>query len=162
GMRELLFAWIGGADLRAAAGDAETGLGPIACAATSRRVDEIVLLSAHDQEATDRFIAWLSDPTSARLGLGRDPVIARDEYRDIPAAAVAGVLGARERCGRNAKLTFHLSPGAPAMAATWILLANTRFPAELIESSKARGVWTTAVAFDLSADLLVDLLHHAD
>jgi sigma54-dependent transcription regulator len=28
----------------------------------------------------------------------------------------------------DVELTFHLSPGTPAMAAIWILLAKTRFP----------------------------------
>ena len=32
-------------------------------------------------------------------------------------------------------LAFHLSPGTPAMASVWIILARTRFPAELDESS---------------------------
>ena len=31
------------------------------------------------------------------------------------------------------EITFHLSPGTPAMAAIWIILAKTRYGAELIE-----------------------------
>jgi transcriptional regulator with PAS, ATPase and Fis domain len=48
------------------------------------------------------------------------------------------------------------------MAAVWILLAKTRFPAELIESSKERGVRTASVPFDISADFLPDLLREPD
>ncbi len=58
--------------------------------------------------------------------------------------------------------TFHLSPGTPAMAAVWIILAKTRFPAELIESSKQHGVRTVSVPFDISADFLPDLLRRPD
>ncbi len=54
--------------------------------------------------------------------------------------------------------TFHLSPGTPAMAAVWIILAKTRFPAELIESSIQHGVRTASIPFDISADFLPDLL----
>ncbi len=42
----------------------------------------------------------------------------------------------------DVQLTFHLSPGTPAMAAVWIILGKTRFPAELIESSREHGVRT--------------------
>jgi transcriptional regulator with PAS, ATPase and Fis domain len=48
------------------------------------------------------------------------------------------------------------------MAAVWILLGKTRFPAELIESSKEHGVRTASVPFDISADFLPDLLREPD
>ena len=59
-------------------------------------------------------------------------------------------------------LAFHLSPGTSAMAAVWIILAKTRFPAELIESSIQHGVRTASVPFDISADFLPDLLDRSD
>jgi len=48
------------------------------------------------------------------------------------------------------------------MAAVWIILSKTRFPAELIESSQAGGVKTASVPFDISADYLPDLLKKPD
>ena len=48
------------------------------------------------------------------------------------------------------------------MAAVWIILAKTRFPAELIESSREHGVQTASVPFDISAEFLPDLLHKPD
>src|SRR5262249_34242636 len=48
------------------------------------------------------------------------------------------------------------------MAAVWILLGKTRFPAELIESSKDHGVRTASVPFDISADFIPDLLREQD
>jgi DNA-binding NtrC family response regulator len=59
-------------------------------------------------------------------------------------------------------VTIHLSPGTPAMAAVWIILAKTRFPAELIQSSAAHGVQVATVPFDLAAEFLPDVLHQAD
>ena len=43
------------------------------------------------------------------------------------------------------------------MAAVWIILSKTRFPAELIESSSQHGARTASVPFDMSADFLPDL-----
>jgi transcriptional regulator with PAS, ATPase and Fis domain len=60
------------------------------------------------------------------------------------------------------KITFHVSPGTPAMAAVWIILAKTRYPAELIESSRGHGVHTVSVPFDISAEFLPDLLRGSD
>jgi len=48
------------------------------------------------------------------------------------------------------------------MAAVWIILAKTRFPAELIESSREQGVRTASVPFDISADFIPDLLREQD
>ncbi|HKA89025.1 MAG TPA: sigma-54 factor interaction domain-containing protein, partial [Haliangiales bacterium] len=162
-MTRVLFAWVSYADRRAAAGDTETGLGPIACAAsTGRRFDEIVLLSSHEEPQTKAFAGWLRARAKVPLVIHQEKLADPTEYREVHDAAVRAVLAARQRQGRDAELTYHLSPGAPAMAAIWILLAKTRFPAELIESSKSRGVWTASVPFDLSAELLPELLHRAD
>jgi len=48
------------------------------------------------------------------------------------------------------------------MAAVWIILAKTRFPAELIESSQKHGVQTVSVPFDIAADFIPDLLRTPD
>ncbi|MCA9552679.1 MAG: sigma-54 factor interaction domain-containing protein, partial [Myxococcales bacterium] len=48
------------------------------------------------------------------------------------------------------------------MASVWIILGKTRFPAELIESSREHGVRTASVPFDLSAEFLPDLLREQD
>lgn len=51
-------------------------------------------------------------------------------------------------------MTFNLSPGTPAMSAVWIIIANSRFPAELIESSKEAGVQDVDFPFEISADYI--------
>jgi transcriptional regulator with PAS, ATPase and Fis domain len=48
------------------------------------------------------------------------------------------------------------------MAAVWIILAKTRFPAELIESSIQHGVRTVSVPFQIAADFIPDLLRRPD
>jgi DNA-binding NtrC family response regulator len=68
----------------------------------------------------------------------------------------------REQYGDEARPTFHLSPGTPAMSAVWIIVAKTRFPAELIESSKQEGVRKVSVPFDISAEFIPDLLRRPE
>nr|WP_305798545.1 sigma 54-interacting transcriptional regulator [Myxococcus sp. CA033] len=48
------------------------------------------------------------------------------------------------------------------MAAVWVLLGKTIFPAELIESSREQGVKTAEVPFDIAAEFLPDLLREPD
>jgi transcriptional regulator with PAS, ATPase and Fis domain len=59
-------------------------------------------------------------------------------------------------------LTFHLSPGTPAMAAIWLLLAKTRYSARLIESSREQGVKEVSIPFDLSAEFASTADKNAD
>jgi transcriptional regulator with PAS, ATPase and Fis domain len=62
------------------------------------------------------------------------------------------------------QLTFHLSPGTPAMAAIWVILGKTRYRAELIQSSRQKGVETASVPFDisLSPEFVTDVLRIPD
>ncbi len=48
------------------------------------------------------------------------------------------------------------------MAAVWIIIAKTRYPATLIESSIKGGVKVASVPFDLSAEFIPDLLRKPD
>uniref|UniRef100_UPI00102B71E6 sigma-54 interaction domain-containing protein n=1 Tax=Candidatus Magnetaquicoccus inordinatus TaxID=2496818 RepID=UPI00102B71E6 len=83
-------------------------------------------------------------------------------FGDIYENATRVVSDAIKNNRGHAELAFHLSPGTPAMAAVWIILAKTRFPAELIESSREHGVRTASVPFDISADFIPDLLRKPD
>jgi DNA-binding NtrC family response regulator len=158
----ILVAWIGHTDLRAVNESATVGLGPIAQAASSRAYDRIELLSDYTDGRADTYPAWLRGhapgvPITVHPATLRGPTNFRDIYRAATATIdpLARVAGAR--------LTFHLSSGTPAMAAVWIILAKSRYPgAELIESSRAHGVQTADVPFDLAAELLPDLLRAPD
>jgi len=72
------------------------------------------------------------------------------------------VLAVTQADGFADELTFHISPGTLVMAAVWIILAKTRFPAQLIESSAQHGVKTVAIPFQISADFIPDLLKRPD
>ena len=162
-VREVLVSWIGHTDLRAPEESEAVGVGPVAQALIARSYDYAFLLTDHEGEAVRRYIPWLEahDAECVLHVLGQR-LTGPTEFGEIYTAAVracetvlAGGVGEKS-------LTFHLSPGTPAMAAVWIILAKTRFPAELIESSRQHGVRTASVPFDISAEFLPDLLRRPD
>jgi hypothetical protein len=163
-MQSVLLAWIGNTDLKAPLESASVGLGPIAQSLDARRFDAAFLLTNHTAAQVTPFVKWLSTRTTTRLHPLHEKLTGPTHFGEIYEAAVRACVRAKEdTSGTSAPaMTFHLSPGTPAMAAIWIILAKTRFPAELIESSKDHGVRTASVPFDLSADFVPDLLRATD
>ncbi|HTG35011.1 MAG TPA: sigma 54-interacting transcriptional regulator [Thermoanaerobaculia bacterium] len=159
---KILVAWIGNADLRAPTESEQVGLGPIAQALEARTFDEAFLLSNYDEKAVAAYLKWLRGRSAARIEVVAEKLSGPTHFGEIHEAAVRTVQHALGDRARDTSLTFHLSPGTPAMAAVWILLGKTRFPAELIESSKDHGVRTASVPFDISADFIPDLLREQD
>lgn len=161
-MGKILFAWIGNADLAASeASDSAGGKGPIGQAVSSDTYDALVLLSDHDKSRTVRYCRWLQCASPAEILVEHVKLSSPTAFGEIYEAATAAL---KKHAGRLAvsDAVFHLSPGTPAMAAVWIILAKTRFPAALIESSKQHGVRVASVPFDISADYLPDLLRKPD
>jgi DNA-binding NtrC family response regulator len=158
----ILLAWIGSADLKAPSEGHEVGVGPIAQALSERSFDEAVLLSNYPEAKTAGYLEWIADRTPGQVLLERRELSGPTEFGEIYEAAVDVLEKLPEKHPEGVDLTFHLSPGTPAMAAVWIILAKTRFPAELIESSRQHGVRTASVPFDISADFLPDLLRQPD
>lgn len=160
--RSVLLAWVGRTDLRAPTESDAVGVGPIAQALDARQFDDVLLLSDYDQKIVTPYVKWLRSRTNTRIEVLHERLTGPTNFGEIWKAAtraVEGVLGASKQ---DVRLTFHLSPGTPAMASVWIILGKTRFPAELIESSKDHGVKTASVPFDISADFIPDLLREQD
>lgn len=158
----ILFCWLGATDLKASTGEIDIGLGPVAQAAKARSYKEIVLLNNWDKTAAEEYITWLQQQTSSQITLQHIPLSGPTNFGEIYQAASKSISGKIQENGPNVDLAFHLSPGTPAMAAVWILLAKTRFSAELIESSREHGVRIASVPFDISADFIPDLLRKPD
>lgn len=162
-MRNLLVSWIGNTDLRAPKETHAVGVGPIAQAFDARPFDEAFLITDYHEREVAPFVRWLRPrKTSTQLHLLYEKLSGPTQFGEIYEAAVRACERAVGRQADEVSLTFHLSPGTPAMAAVWIILAKTRFPAELIESSRQHGVRTASVPFDISADFLPDLLRRPD
>ena len=148
--------------MRAPDESAHVGLGPIAQAVETRRFDEIVLLNNYPEKDVLHYIQWLKLRTNGKIVHRFHKLAGPTNFGEIYEAAVETVNTTLKRYKEDVDLTFHLSPGTPAMAAVWIILAKTRFPAELIESSKEHGVRIASVPFDISADFIPDLLRKPD
>jgi transcriptional regulator with PAS, ATPase and Fis domain len=156
----VLLSWIGNTDLRAATDSEHVGLGPVAQALTARSFDQAYLVTNHPEIEVQPYIAWLRRQTRISPAVLSEPLSGPTNFGEIYEAARRACLKALD--ARDVHLTFHLSPGTPAMAAVWVILAKTRFPAELIESSREHGVKTVSVPFDISADFIPDLLREQD
>jgi transcriptional regulator with PAS, ATPase and Fis domain len=138
------------------------GLGPIAQAVEARSYDEVVFISDYPEGEVSPYLVWLKSRTSTKISVYYEQLSSPTHFGEIYKAAVKIVSDTLKRHSEEVALTFHLSPGTPAMAAVWVILAKTRFPAELIESSKSHGVRTASVPFDISAEFIPDLLRKPD
>jgi DNA-binding NtrC family response regulator len=161
-MGNVLISWIGHADLKAPSETDRVGIGPLAQAITMRAFDEIAILFDYPKDRVADYLGWLSRLSTSRLHPYYESLSGPTQFGEIYETTVRVVSDVLKRHGSSTELTFHLSPGTPAMAAVWIILAKTRFPAELIESSKEHGVRTASVPFDISAEFIPDLLRKPD
>lgn len=148
-----LIAWLGNTDLRASDGDVTAADGPILSGLKGKPFDRVVLLSNYPEKASAKFAQWLQHHSSVRIQIENVKLRGPTDFEDIYRAA-SNVQAALSAKLPQASLTYHLSPGTPAMAAVWILLSKTRYPAELIESSREQGVRTVSFPFDLAAEFL--------
>ena len=161
-MRRFLFSWLGTTDLRAPSEASKVGVGPIAQALESREFDEVWLLSDYDRTHAEPYLNWLRARSKARIEVAYEQLSGPTRFGEIYEAASRVVRRAAPDRSSEISLTFHLSPGTPAMAAVWMLLGKTKFPAELVESSREYGLRTADVPFDISADFIPDLLREQD
>ena len=159
---KILFAWIGMTDLQAAAGEENAGVGPIGRALADRQYDRVVLLNNLPKDQIEPFLRWLKDRTGASLTVHQTDLSNPMNFSEIYEAARGVVAGTIVKARTAPLCTFHLSPGTPAMQAVWIILAKTRFTAEIIQSSVKHGVQTVSVPFEIAADYIPDLLRGSD
>ena len=161
-MKSILFSWIGFTDLRAARGEKNLGIGPIAQAVSECSFQKIILIyDIPDPDCRD-YVKWLKKITPAQIQTKKAALSGPTHFGDIYEAAVGVIKETLESENDDVELTYHLSPGTPAMAAVWIIVAKTRFPAILIESSIKGGVKAASVPFDISAEFIPDLLRKPD
>ncbi|MEW8552669.1 MAG: sigma-54 dependent transcriptional regulator [Candidatus Thiodiazotropha sp.] len=159
---KILVSWLGQTDLNAAAGDERAGLGPVGQAVTERSFDLVVLLSNYPKSESANYVAWIEGHTKAAVELNLVELSSPTHFGEIYQAVTEKVGTLLAKHGDSARLTFHLSPGTPAMAAVWIIVAKTRYGAELIESSKQQGVRAANVPFDISAEFVPEVYRRAD
>jgi len=159
---DTLFCWLGMADIKASSELDDVGLGPVGQAVSDRAYDELVLLSDWEKAVTEKYLSWLKKKTKTRIDLHYVTLSSPTDFGEIYQAATEIISQKKKNIGSDINLVYHLSPGTPAMAAVWILLAKTLFPGELIESSKEHGVKTVSIPFDISIDFIPKLFKKPD
>lgn len=156
-----LFAWLGNTDLRASEDATGQDVGPILMALETRAYERLVLLSDHGQQKTKNFVAWLCGKFAGAIDVRYAKLRSPTDFEDIYVAANDAVSAALADSPEQ-QVTFHVSPGTPAMASVWVLLAKAKYGASLIESSREHGVRPVVVPFDVAAEFLPVASKQAD
>jgi DNA-binding NtrC family response regulator len=164
----MLVSWIGNADLRAPDAEDKSDLGPVAQAIEARPFDRVLLLADQDKAALRKYEGWLRAKITSKgrvqLNLEHVELTSPTNFDEIYTAVTDTLEKSLREFREQPQLTFHLSPGTPAMAAIWVILGKTRYKAELIQSSRQKGVETASVPFDiaLSPEFVTDVLRIPD
>jgi transcriptional regulator with PAS, ATPase and Fis domain len=163
-MERILFSWVGRTDLRAAAENKADELGPIAQVASKGEFARLVLLNNYGPESDpEGYVAWLKGYTEAEVELISVALPSPTDFSAIYVAAREQVENALRTAPRSTVPVFHLSPGTPAMAAVWIMLGKGRFPsAELLQSSREKGVERVDMPFNITAEFIPDMKKGTD
>jgi transcriptional regulator with PAS, ATPase and Fis domain len=161
-MKKILISWIGKTDLRAVTEGEAVGLGPIAQAVQAVSFDKIVLLNNFPEAEIKPYISWLQSIKSVPVSSHQVKLTSPTNFAEIYEAAADAVQKCSVDFSSNIDLTFHLSPGTPAMAAVWILIAAGHYPAQLIESSREQGIKTVTIPFEIAAEYLPRLHEKQD
>jgi DNA-binding NtrC family response regulator len=156
--KHVLLSWIGKNDLRHATSNRQSDSpGPIGQAVMARSFSHVYFLSDHDSQIESQFDTWIKSLTKAETAIIHVELSSPTHFGQIYEAAVSAIAHIKERFTTDdLHLSYHLSPGTPAMAAVWMLLAKTAHPAELIESSRQEGVKSVSLPFDIAAEYLPD------
>lgn len=132
--------------------------GPIRSLLNRESFDRVFLLSNFDPQWSKHYVKWLG----ANAKVIQADIVSPTDYESIFRVA-DGFLQRLRDDGvlQSHELAFHLSPGSPAMAAVWLLLGKSKYPANFYQTYKGKA-WKTDVPFDLAVDFLPDLYAHPD
>lgn len=157
-----LISWVGKTDHDCAEGARGDDLGPVASAIKAHTpFDRVHLLTNYEFERTKAYCTWLEQTTGCvETDLYGVKLGSPTNYAEIY-TKVCAELKALRLPNDEVELSFHLSPGTPAMTAIWIILAKTRFPARLIQTSRENGLESVDFFFDLANEYLPEFLQRS-
>ena len=150
----ILICWIGNTDLSCAERDESGDLGPIAQALKVSAYSKAIFLDNYRNTRVDIFRRWLHAQIGIESEVHSVALSSPTNHQEIYESARKLVADVRVR-HPDADLTFHISPGTPAMALVWLLLAPS-CGARVIESSREHGVQTVQFPFEIAAYFLPD------
>jgi len=150
----ILMCWIGETDLKAAEKDEAANLGPIAQALKAGSYTHAIFLDNYKNTRVKNYQAWLAKQAAVSFEIKSINLSGPTNHKEIYEAARSAVREAASRYP-EAFFTFHISPGTPAMALVWMLLAPV-WGAKVIESSRELGVQPVHSPFEIAAYFLPD------
>jgi transcriptional regulator with PAS, ATPase and Fis domain len=174
--KQVLVSWIGHTDIRAMGRslppDRQQALvplvgpidnvrdktGPVRTLLDCRTFDHVHLISDYPAAINRDYRQWVAcSPTIHSVNI-KNPT----DYKDIFLAVDAVMKGiVQDYSQEKVDLAILLSPGTPAMAAIWVLLGKSRYPAQFYQTYEGKA-WETEIPFDLTVDFLPELLRGAD
>jgi len=169
---QILVSWIGHADLIAMSGKLSAksrktieaivdtsrdvkGDGPVKALVSAEKFKEIHLLNSYGASVAKLFSKWIGGKPKIHDVEIENPT---DHARILE--IVQPIVGSLKLKQKD-ELCFHLSPGTPAMAAIWILLAKSKFPATLFQTFRG-NVSKANVPFDVTVEVVPQLLSQPD
>lgn len=132
--------------------------GPLQTLIGQETFDRIHLISNYPERLNRLFAEWLGHGATVRSVAFADPTDYPAVFREAD-AFLAEV--AKASVGAGLDLSIHLSSGTPTMAAIWVLLGKTKYPAAFFQTY-AGQVRRTEIPFDLVLDYVPELLRESD
>ena len=165
---KILITWLGDADtanFNKSNTEPQLHLGPVAQALKELSFEQIHLLTSRPHHVVNGYVSWLKK--SYGKSLVHHPIELSDptEYRRIylSVTAIIDKIFEISKDQEEIDLTFHISPGTPAMQTIWVLLANTRYEATLIQTAREqKGVKIPDIPFEIAAQFIPKVLEPAD
>lgn len=164
----ILVSWLGTADLKSPDTEDRTDIGPIASTLEARAFDRVLLLADQNPRSVRKYEGWLRARLAGKVGLAvsilRVDLTSPTNFEEIYSAATHCLDEELRGLAERPRLTFNLSSGTPAMAATWVILGKTKYRAELLQASRQKGVESASVPFEisLSPEFVTDVLRLPD
>lgn len=154
-MKSILFAWLGNTDIRLISQQNPDDTGPIGYAIKEFGFSHFVLLSTFDKNVIKSYRLEFERHFKCNIETFPISLPSPIDFSAIYEADVKVIQEIKNKFRNDVfNITYHLSPGTPAMAAVWMLIANSVHPGELIEVSKEEGAKKVLVPFDISADYI--------
>ncbi len=168
-----LISWIGNNDVFCMAADADArtqtsvfaalkkkpfdlkgGTGPIKTLLNNEKFDEVHFLSDLPAAIAKKYIKWSGHKAQLHTVSLPSPT----DY-----SAIFQVVDQMMRAlpQDDLRLNILLSPGTPAMAAIWVLLGKSRYPATFYQTHNGESS-KTEIPYDLISDFLPELLREPD
>jgi DNA-binding NtrC family response regulator len=163
---DTLITWIGDQDLQAADlmdGTPKIEGGAVLSAIKAGNFERVFLLIDYCEQQASDYKNWLSDHYTGELyvenvDLDGDPT----DVSKIYEASCKLLDRLTDESRLPTQPTFLISSGTWAMAVVMVIISQTRYEGQLIQSSKEAGVQTVEIPFEVHAEYLSKLVGFSD